>query len=169
VKDVRQHQNTYLAQIDEDKAKYFDRITTELQMLPFLLAGFPPDGYIEWIAESLSNLTLDINTTQGNCHTNFLCGVRQGSALSCTIANMVAWLCTSIWDTPSPPPNNPTSGFIPTALDSTDALHKTPQSLPKAPTATMPTRSSLVTTLNTSSHSCATTSPSLDTSPSLPK
>jgi hypothetical protein len=126
VEDVHQHQNQFLAQIDEDKAKYFDRITPELQMLPFLLAGFPPDGYIEWIAESLSDLTIDINTTQGNCHTKFLCGVRQGSALSCTIANMLAWLCTSIWDNPSPPDThpsetNPQSGFTPTHLHPTDA------------------------------------------------
>jgi hypothetical protein len=38
-------------------------------MLPFYLIGFPPHGFLEWIAESLTNLTIDTHTPYGNCDT----------------------------------------------------------------------------------------------------
>ena len=114
-----------LAQIDEDKEKYFDRISTELQLLPFHILGFPTGGYTEWIAESLSDVKIHTNTPFGTCINSFDCGVRQGSALSCTIANMVGWLSATAWISPPPPqslsssttdPTNPHSGYRPPTL-----------------------------------------------------
>ena len=100
IQDTINHTHTKLAHIDEDKEKYFDRISTELQMLPFHIISFPPSGYSEWIAESLSNLTIETSTPYGTVTNAYECGVRQGSALSCTIANMVAWLSSSAWLSP---------------------------------------------------------------------
>jgi hypothetical protein len=108
VQDALRHNNAFLAQLDEDKEKYFDRLSPELQLLPLHILGFPPSGYMEWIAESLNNLLITTTTPFGTATTNFLCGVRQGSALSCTIANLVAWLTASIWVHTAPtPPLNP--------------------------------------------------------------
>ena len=100
IQDTITHKHTTLAHIDEDKEKYFDRISTELQMLPFAIIGFPQTGYSEWIAESLSDLTIETSTPYGTVINDYECGVRQGSALSCTIANMVAWLSSSAWLSP---------------------------------------------------------------------
>ena len=114
-----------LAQIDEDKDKYFDRISTELQLLPFHIISFPQGGYTECIAESLSDVKIHTNTPFGTCINSFNCGVRQGSALSCTIANMVGWLSATAWlsppTLPSPSssttdPTNPHSGYRPPTL-----------------------------------------------------
>ena len=110
IEDTCHYHNHILAHIDEDKEKYFDRISHELQLLPFHLLDFAPEGYLEWIAESLSNLKLDVHTPFGHCDVSFDCGVRQGSALSCTIANLVAWLNSTAWiDDPTPPTPSPPS------------------------------------------------------------
>jgi hypothetical protein len=120
IQDTLRHKEFILAQLDEDKEKYFDRLTMELQLLPLHLMGFLPGGYIEWITESLDDLHVTTSTPFGNALSRFYCGVRQGSALACTIANLVAWLTASIWidqepttdinppqtPTPSPNPNN---------------------------------------------------------------
>ncbi|GFH56611.1 predicted protein [Chaetoceros tenuissimus] len=71
----RPEEDILLCQIDEDKEKFFDRITTELQMLPFHLMGFPPKGFIEWIAESLHNVTVLTTIPYGPVKTSFYCGI----------------------------------------------------------------------------------------------
>ncbi|GFH45018.1 hypothetical protein CTEN210_01492 [Chaetoceros tenuissimus] len=112
IQDTRARPGYYMCQLDEDKEKYFDRITTELQLLPFHLMGFPNNGYMEWIAESLNNVTVLTATPFGTVQTAFHCGVRQGSTLSCVIANAVAWLSAAPWamslmNSPSPPGHQP--------------------------------------------------------------
>ena len=135
VQDALRHNNAFLAQLDEDKEKYFDRLSPELQLLPLHLLGFPPSGYMEWIAESLNNLLITTTTPFGTATTNFLCGVRQGSALSCTIANLVAWLTASIWVHTAPPtPHAPpmpteTQPEIPGHTPSATSPHSIDQSI----------------------------------------
>ncbi|GFH51982.1 hypothetical protein CTEN210_08458 [Chaetoceros tenuissimus] len=121
IQDTVARDDYYLCQLDEDKEKFFDRITTELQLLPFHLMGFPNEGYIEWIAESLNNVAILTATPFGSVKTTFKCGVRQGSALSCVIANAVAWLSAAPWsldidDTPPP-------GHQPVQLHPFDITH----------------------------------------------
>jgi hypothetical protein len=50
IEDTCHHHKHILAHIDEDKDKYFDCISHELQLLPFHLLDFAPEqGYLEWI------------------------------------------------------------------------------------------------------------------------
>ena len=136
IQDVINNKQTILAHIDEDKEKYFDRISTELQMLPLHIIGFPTHGYSEWIAESLSDLKINTSTPLGTVQNIYECGVRQGSALSCTIANMVAWLSASAWISPvTLQPDTitgssvPHKGYIPHILSPNESEHANPQQL----------------------------------------
>ena len=115
LEDVQQHRHTILAQLDEDKEKFFDHITLELQLLPFILEGFPPKGFLEFLTESLSGLTIHIRTQHGTVTAPFLCGIKQGSAFSCLIANMVVTLCAKCWTLPSTSPEPPASPHAPQA------------------------------------------------------
>ncbi|GFH58680.1 hypothetical protein CTEN210_15156 [Chaetoceros tenuissimus] len=130
VQDVRDRTDIFLCQLDEDKEKYFDRITTEMQLLPFHLMGFPNKGYQEWIAESLHNVTVITTTPYGPVTTSFLCGVRQGSALSCPIANADAWLCAAPWVIPLEGFPTP-AGHTPIELHPYDRKHENPATLTK--------------------------------------
>ncbi|GFH50437.1 predicted protein [Chaetoceros tenuissimus] len=71
VHDTLGREEILLCQLDEDKEKFFDGITPELQMLPFHLMGFPSNGYIDWIAESLHDLTILTKTPYGTVTTSF--------------------------------------------------------------------------------------------------
>lgn len=121
IQDTISRDDYYLCQLDEDKEKFFDRITTELQLLPLHLMGFPNDGYIEWIAESLNNVAILTATPFGSVETTFECGVRQGSALSCVIANAVAWLSAAPWTMDLD--NAPPPGHQPAQLHPFDITH----------------------------------------------
>ena len=100
------------------------------------IIGFPTHGYSEWIAESLSDLKINTSTPLGTVQNIYECGVHQGSALSCTIANMVAWLSASAWISPvTLQPDTitgssvPHKGYIPHILSPNESEHANPQQL----------------------------------------
>ena len=78
--------------IKEDEEKFFDRVSTDLQMLAMKVFGFPDQGYCEWKMEDMIERKVNITTRYGNVWTVFLTGVPQGSTLSVHIANLIIWM-----------------------------------------------------------------------------
>jgi hypothetical protein len=101
IEDVIQHQHTIIGQLDEDFEKYFDRITLEMQCVALKRHCCPDAGYIEFVADSFQDNAVDIITTIGHVHTTFPCGIKQGSTLSCILANLVAHMYTETWAIPA--------------------------------------------------------------------
>ena len=56
VKEVALHNNSiYLAEIDDDAEKIFDRLYLELQVALLMLAGAGIQGFTEWQCANMSN------------------------------------------------------------------------------------------------------------------
>lgn len=107
-----QSERCIFPQFDLDQEKFFDRLITELQLLPFHIAGFPDMGYMEWLAESLSGTIIITSTPVGKVECFFCCGTRQGATLSTITANMVGWHISIPWDTPHPTLNISAPGHV---------------------------------------------------------
>lgn len=107
-----QSERQILAQFDLDQEKFFDRLTTELQLLPFHIAGFPDKGYMEWLIESLSGTIIITSTPFGKVECFFRCGTRQGATLSTITVNMVGWLISIPWTQPHPLLNKSAPGHV---------------------------------------------------------
>ena len=75
-----------------DEAKFFDKVTVELQMMAMKTFGFPDQGYCEWNIESMYERGVNITMKYGNVMANFLTGVPQGSTPSVHIVNLIMWL-----------------------------------------------------------------------------
>lgn len=109
LEDLKQYLHPHLAQLDEDFEKYFDRITHEIQCLALMRHHCPTTGYVEFISDCFQDNRVDIITNLGTVLSTFPCGVKQGSALSCIIANLVAHMYTEVWTTPIP--TSPNTNF----------------------------------------------------------
>ena len=55
IEDNHKNRYTILGHIDDDEEKFYDRITMEYQCASLLRLGFPQHGYVEWVAESMTN------------------------------------------------------------------------------------------------------------------
>ena len=90
LEDNHQYQHNILGHIDDDEEKFYDRITMEYQCACLLRLGCPPEGYVEWIAESMTNNQVSIITIIGVIPAVFTCGLKQGSSDSYLITSAVS-------------------------------------------------------------------------------
>ena len=102
LEDNHQYQHNILGHIDDDEEKFYDRITMEYQCACLLRLGCPQEGFVEWIAESMTNNQVSIITIIGVIPAVFTCDLKQGSSDSCPIASAVSVIKGDAWSIPPP-------------------------------------------------------------------
>ena len=117
----------------DDKEKYFDCITLEHQCPAMLIAGCPPEGFIEMKAEDLHNRQVHIITDVGTFLAVFLCDFFQGSSSACVISNFVGTLEVRMWGLPLTIPSPPNQTPQMASCDTTHPTKSPPHSLPPQP------------------------------------
>ena len=106
IEDNHQHRHNVIAHLDDDEEKFYDRITLEYQCACLLRLGCPPEGFVEWAAESLNNNNVTIVTIKGLINAKFLCGLKQGAADSCPLASAVSVAKGDTWSIDPPYPTH---------------------------------------------------------------
>jgi len=86
----------YLAEIDDDAEKMFDRLYLELQVALLQMAGAGKQGFSEWQCANLTQRTNKLITDIFVTVVNYQCGLPQGNGFSVEIANLHA-LCLLVW------------------------------------------------------------------------
>ena len=79
IEDNHQFQHNILGHLDDDEEKFYDRITLEYQCASLLRLGCPQQGFVEWAAESMTNINVTIVTIHGTIDAQFKCGLKQGA------------------------------------------------------------------------------------------
>jgi len=99
IKEVALQNNTfYLAEIDGDAEKMFDRLYLELQIALLLLAGAGIQGFTEWQCANMTNRTNKLVTDIFVTLLGYKCGLPQGNGFSVEIANLYAMLLLMWWN-----------------------------------------------------------------------
>jgi hypothetical protein len=99
IKEVALQNNTfYLAEIDDDAEKMFDRLYLELQIALLLLAGAGIQGFTEWQCAHMTNRTNKLLTDIFVTLLENKCGLPQGNGFSVEIANLYAMLLLMWWN-----------------------------------------------------------------------
>jgi hypothetical protein len=93
-----QNNKYYLAEIDDDAEKMFDRLYLELQAALLLLAGAGMNGFTEWQCANMSNRTNKLVTDIFVATLQYKCGVPQGNGFSVEVANLYAMLLLMWWN-----------------------------------------------------------------------
>ena len=88
----------YLAEIDDDAEKMFDRLYIELQAVLLLLAGAGMQGFTEWQCANMVNRTNRLITDIFVALLDYKCGLPQGSGFSVEIANLYAMFLLMWWN-----------------------------------------------------------------------
>jgi hypothetical protein len=111
VKEVAlQKDDCYLAIIDDDAEKMFDRLYIELQAALLLLAGAGMGGYTEWQCANMCNRTNKLVTDIFVAVLKYQCGLPQGNGFSVEIANLYALVILMWWNMD---PINPAGSIAP--------------------------------------------------------
>ncbi len=100
VKEVALQTDTfYLAEIDDDAEKTFDRLYLEIQIVLLLLVGAGLQGFTEWHCTNMTDRTNKLVTNIFVTLLNYKCGLPWGSSFSVEIANLYAMLllCGGTW------------------------------------------------------------------------
>ena len=105
-----QNNDRYLAELDDDAEKMFDRLYLELQTVLLLLAGAGMQGFTEWQSANMVNRTNKIITDIFVALLDYKCGLPQGSGFSVEIANLYAMFLLMWWNMD---PINPTGTIAP--------------------------------------------------------
>ena len=90
LEDTQQFPHDLSAVLSDDIEKFFDRITTETQIVAMYQHGCPKHGYAEWVAETGYHSMALFATKHAHITLLFLCGMKQGSSFSCPSSNCVA-------------------------------------------------------------------------------
>ena len=90
LEDTQQFPNDISAAISDDIEKFFDRITTETQIVAMYHHGCPRHGYAEWVAETGHHSMALFATKHAHILLEVLCGAKQGSSFACPSSNTVA-------------------------------------------------------------------------------
>ena len=99
VKEVALQKNDFfLAEIDDDAEKMFDRLYSELQVMLLLLAGAGLQGFTEWQSVSMFNRTNRLVTDIFIALLEYICGLPQGNGFSVEIANLYALFILIWWN-----------------------------------------------------------------------
>jgi hypothetical protein len=111
VKEVALQDNGYyLAIIDDDAEKMFDRLYIEIQAALLLLAGAGKQGYTEWQCANMSDRTNKLVTDIFVATLKYQCGLPQGNGFSVEIANLYALILLMWWNMD---PTNPEGSIAP--------------------------------------------------------
>ena len=99
LKEVALQSNTvYLAVIDDDAEKMFDRLYIELQAALLLLAGAGMQGFTEWQCANMADHTNKLITDIFVSMLKYECGLPQGNGFSVEIANLYALFLLTWWN-----------------------------------------------------------------------
>jgi len=93
-----QEDQYYLAVIDDDAEKMFDRLYIEIQLALLMLAGAGLQGFTEWQAANMSNRTNKIVTDIFVALLEYKCGLPQGNGFSVEVANLFAMIVLLWWN-----------------------------------------------------------------------
>jgi len=111
VKEIALQTGThYLAEIDDDAEKMFDRLYLELQAALLMLAGAGMHGFTEWQCANMSQRTNKLVTDIFVATLKYQCGLPQGNGFSVEVANLYALLLLMWWNMD---PINPTGSIAP--------------------------------------------------------
>jgi hypothetical protein len=105
-----QSKTLYLAVIDDDAEKVFDRLHTELQAALLMLAGAGKQGFTEWQCANMTNRTNKLITDIFVSIIRYECGLPQGNSFSVEIANLYALFLLTWWNMD---PINPEGSIAP--------------------------------------------------------
>ncbi len=98
-KEVALQSNAFfLAEIDDDAEKMFDRLYIELQAALLLLAGAGLNGFTEWQCANMSHRTNKLVTDIFVATLRYRCGLPQGNGFSVEIANLYAMMLLMWWN-----------------------------------------------------------------------
>jgi hypothetical protein len=100
----------YLAIIDDDAEKIFDRLYMELQAALLLLAGAGMQGFTECQCANMCNHTNKLVTDIFIAVLKYHCGLPQGNGFSVEIVNLYALLLLMWWNMD---PFNPKGSIAP--------------------------------------------------------
>jgi len=92
-----QDNDHYLAIIDDDAKKMFDRLYVEIQAALLLLAGAGAQGFTEWQCANMCNHTNKLVTDIFIAVLKYECGLPQGNGFSVEIANLYALLLQTLY------------------------------------------------------------------------
>jgi hypothetical protein len=99
VKEIALQTNDhYLAEIDDDAEKMFDRLYLELQTALLYLAGAGTQGFAEWQCAQLTKCTNKLVTDIFVASLNYQCGLPQGNVFPVEIAYLYALLLLTWWN-----------------------------------------------------------------------
>jgi hypothetical protein len=99
VKEVAlQNNDYYLAEIDDDAEKMFDRLYLEIQAALLMLAGAGQYGFTEWQSANMTDRTNRLVTDIFTATLEYRCGLPQGSGFSVEIANLYAFFLLMWWN-----------------------------------------------------------------------
>ena len=73
----------------DDIEKFFDRITTETQIVTMYQHGCPRHGYTEWVAETGHHSMVLFAIKHALITLAVLCGAKQGSSFTCPLSTTV--------------------------------------------------------------------------------
>ena len=90
LENEQQFPHNCTAAISDDIEKFFDRITTETQIVAMYQHGCPRQGYAEWVAETCYHSNATFVTKYVYITLPHLCGAKQGSSFACPSSNCVA-------------------------------------------------------------------------------
>ena len=111
VKEVALQDNRcFVAELDDDAEKMFDRLYLELQIVLLLLAGAGMQGFTEWQSANMINRTNRLVTDIFVALLEYKCGLPQGSGFSVEIANLYAMFLLMWWNMD---PINPAGVIVP--------------------------------------------------------
>jgi hypothetical protein len=107
IKEVMlQNNDFYMAEIDDDAEKMFDRLYIELQGALLLLAGAGLQGFTEWQSANMHQRTNRLVTDIFTALLDYKCGLPQGNGFSVEIANLYNASTFMVEYGPHPPPRN---------------------------------------------------------------
>jgi len=99
VKEIAlQRNDCYVAKIDDDAEKMFDRLHMELQAALLIMAGAGMHGFTEWQCANMANRTNKLVTDIFVSLLKYQCGLPQGNGFSVEVANLYAMLLLLWWN-----------------------------------------------------------------------
>jgi len=88
----------YVAEIDDDMEKMFDRLYIKIQAALLMLAGAGTQGFTEWQCNNMYNRTNKLVMDIFVSVLKYQCGLPQGNGFSVEIANLYALLLLMWWN-----------------------------------------------------------------------
>ena len=107
LEDTQQFPHDISTAISDDIDNFFDRITTETQIVSMYQHGCPRHGYAEWFAETGHHSMTLFATKHAHISLPVRYGNKQGSSFACPCSNVVASFKTKAFFQPPQLPHRP--------------------------------------------------------------